>query len=179
MILPVMVVSSLVLTAFARGTGSLTVLPLCGSREVPGGVVTVYYIGEPVSGGFRLTGKLSHNVLPEKDALSEEFLQWILKRLPGNGISAPVTENRGAVFSDLKPGLYLVKQTGAAPGYSCFRPFLLPVPLGEQWDIAANPKVTQEDDIPETGDDFSPVFGMFGMLFSLLGFGILEKKRRG
>ena len=56
-----------------------------------------------------------------------------------------VTDPHGtAAFTDLPLGLYLVKQTGAAPGYALCSPFLVTVPSGSTdgfvYDVNASPK---------------------------------------
>ena len=165
------------ISASAAQQGSLCVYPMYGDKLIPGGTVTVYRIGEPVDGGFRLTGRLSHNVIPIQDAFSKEFLNWILARIPVPGIDRKVDQLEGAVFEGLTEGLYLVKQKEPAQGYMKFEPFVIGIPLGDQWDAAAHPKLRPEGSTPETGDDFSLVIGLAGMIFSALGLAAMEWKR--
>ena len=161
----------------AEQTGEIRVSPMWGDLPVSGGKAALYHVGKPVSGGFQLTGSLSNNTLTDVDAFSGKFLQWILRCLPKNCVESVVTRE-GAVFTGLEEGLYVVKQTEPAAGYMAFRPFLVSVPMGEQWTITASPKVITDGQTPETGDDVSVVFGFAGMLLSALGLAAMERKRR-
>ncbi len=64
-----------------------------------------------------------------------------------------VGSNGKAVFTDLTPGLYLLKQTKAAEGYEMISSFLISVPEkeGESWiyDLDASPKM---ETLSKTGE---------------------------
>ena len=68
--------------------------------------------------------------------------------------TAAVGSDGKAVFSDLTPGLYLLKQTKAADGYEKVSSFLVSVPQkdGESWiyDVDASPKMETLSEKPET-----------------------------
>lgn len=68
--------------------------------------------------------------------------------------TATVGSDGKAVFSDLTPGLYLLKQSKAADGYEAVSSFLVSVPQkeGDSWiyDVDASPKMETLSKTPET-----------------------------
>lgn len=143
-------------------TGSIRICPDWGGDLVGGGAVTLYRVGEPVTGGYRLTDGLADWTVWESDALSEEVKNWVLNQNLSGGRreEIPLT---GALFSSLAEGLYLAVQEETAPGFMPFSPFLLRLPEEGFWDLTVNPQIGQITEPPKTADHPAPIIGAMGL----------------
>lgn len=141
------------------------------------------YIPGPEFADFR--GSLADLSSP---SLAEELAGYALEHscfcLP-----AEVAKDGSILFSDLKPGLYLLVQTEAAPGYEKMAPFLIYLPDGENEPVHmdANPKFqltplpTQPlPSLPQTGQINwpIPILCSSGILLFLIGL-FLQRRRHG
>lgn len=151
------------------------------AHEVPdlsqNGSITflVNWEGEPVDGGeFRLyrAGDIQEDdgnynfvlvkELADKDVsldrLDDPALAAKLAQLTRNAgikpVSAPVAEGK-AVFKDVEPGLYVVVQSKACPGFSKMNPFLISMPHYSngvyETEVVAMPKVPMQTEPTEPG----------------------------
>ena len=123
--------------------GSITVL-------LPGGEMTLFSVE-----------------LTQEAKLTPEYAKLLEAELAGTeGVRRRVVDG-SVFFSDLEQGVYLICQTGEAPGYQDICPFFVPIPLmqGEEWiyDVCACPKTDPlpEDPLnPDTGQSSLPLFLM-------------------
>lgn len=77
------------------------------------------------------------------------------------GVTLEIGPGGTVTFKDLEPGLYLLVQSQAAPGFSAFSPFFVGIPqeIGNTtiYDVSASPKVTPQPTEPSSGP--TPVTG--------------------
>ena len=160
----------LVLTApvFAAGPGSLSVTLACGELPVKrGGMITVYKVGEPADGGYRLSKDYGGGLVAGAETGSASLPQWLAEQSGGSGITRHVDADGNVTFSPLEAGLYLVVQTEAAAGYYPISPFLVELPYLNQWHVQAMPKMEALPQVtPETGDGTGVVLFIWCMLAS-------------
>lgn len=178
--------------------------------------VEVYYKGKPVHGGTLSAIKMGYvdeddgNYFFRRvgdDALLEDIqstdaLTRMLIYYGENINTVPfekktVDVKRGyATFTDLTPGLYLMLQEKAAPGYYNLKPFLVSVPYMEDGKYVYNltavtksqleqenetvPPTTKPPRIPQTGQMNwpVPVMASAGLLVFALGWALFNSKRK-
>ena len=146
--------------------GSLTFTLDFDGQPLEGGSLEIYRVAAVVIGNhdphfellepFRETG-------PDLSDLNNPELPAIFAQLAAQGelepITVQITKGR-AEFSDLLPGLYLVTQREATPGFEGLRPFLVSLPQwnGEKYvyDLTLEPKVALEQAPPEPSDPTEP-----------------------
>ena len=75
-------------------------------------------------------------------------------------------------------GLYLVRQAESAPEFMAFRPFLVSVPEGEQWDVIRQVPLTHIAEAPRTGDRHVPLLGAMGIGFSVALLMVMADQRK-
>lgn len=145
------------------------------------GAVTLYRVGVPVSGGYRLGSGFGGGFVEAKDVQSIALIQWLAERV-GTPDGYRVLDSWGCgEFRNLEKGLYLLVQTEPAEGFYPFVPFLVQIPSGEQWDILTYPKMEElPAELPRTGDGsgvqaYSIVMAVSGMGLMLL----LKRRKRG
>lgn len=158
--------------AAAEETGSIRI-----TMQPKKGEVTLYYVGEPVSGGYRLTEAFGGGYIKEEDANSPYLAQW-LGETEVQGIQRLLDADGSAEFSRLEAGLYLLKQTEAAEGEDLTSPFLIQLPYCGQWNIQANPKTGSMTEVPRTGQGPEPFLGVTGMVLSGMGLIVCLRKKR-
>jgi len=144
------------------------------------GSVTLYRVGVPVSGGYRLGSGYGGGFVEEKDAQAPALAQWLAERV-GIGDEIRVLDDNGCgEFRDLEEGLYLLVQTDPAEGFYPFVPFLVRLPYEGQWEVLAFPKLESLPVIsPQTGDGFPML--EYGGVMAVSGLGLIlcmERKRR-
>lgn len=176
------IVAALVITlrmqAMASETGTIRVQPTMLETHIYGGEVILYRVGDPTEDGYILTDGLANWRILEKDAYDPEFAQWIVSRLRVKGTAVPVEPERGAVFTDLTPGLYMITQEDPAPGYRIFNPFMLALKAGESKE--AFPKAIPDPDlIPKTGSHKAPIVWAMLAIVSLGGALIVSENLSG
>lgn len=166
----------LVIPAEAAGGGKIRVFMEYGV-PAEGGEVALYYVAEPMEGGYRLESIYGGGMIREEDACSVELAQWLADRTGTGGVSCNLDETGCAEFPELTEGLYLVVQRQAPEGWQCTAPFLIPVPLYGEWEILACPKqgtlLTQS---PRTGQHPAPMFAAMGLVLSGMGLYLLGEK---
>ena len=155
---------------------------------MPGGNIWLYQVATLTeSGTIQLTedfsawdGSLAD---PSSAETAESLATFAMKNHRSGRMETVINGN--AVFSNLQPGLYLLLQTDAAPGYEPISPFLVVLPV--QQEIDATPKIqlttvsTQPlPALPQTGQQKLPVpiLGISGLLLVLIGC-ILRRGFRG
>lgn len=150
----------------AAETGSVSVTLSCGELPVKnGGMITIYKVGEPVTGGYRLSKDYGGGLVAGAETGSASLPQWLAEQSGGNGITRYVDADGNVTFSPLEAGLYLVVQTDAAAGYYPIAPFLVELPYLKQWHVQAMPKMEELPQVtPETGDGI--LLSLWGMLSS-------------
>lgn len=140
--------------------GSASIFMRDGAGDaVPGGVFTLYHVGDAVTQNsnlrFELTDAFRGSGVslndPNADGLADKLAQYAKdQRLSG---AQKTADAQGHVkFSDLSAGLYLIAQDtpGAQYGYSAMTAFLVSVPMtndeGTGWvyDVQAYPKVEKK-----------------------------------
>lgn len=171
-LITVWLMTGLGVAAGAVSTGSITV---DWGRE--GGSVTLFQVGEPISGGYMLRKEFGGGVIPEKDAASQVLAQWLWDHVEYEGWALPGEDGGVAEFQQLEEGLYLIVQNRAPEGYYPFSPFLVELPCQGQWHVQAVPKMQQyPTELPPTGQGQELEICCFGMLFSALGLIFLTRK---
>ena len=73
---------------------------------------------------------------------------------------------------------YKSQQAGSAPEFMAFRPFLVSVPEGEQWDVIRQVPLTHIAEAPRTGDRHVPLLGAMGIGFSVALLMVLADQRK-
>lgn len=155
------------LPAKAAEEGSIRVIPVWGGKRIAGGEVSVCRVGDRTESGFRVTDGLADWTVSDQEIFSGSWTQWLSEQAEGNVISSPVSQAGEAAFENLREGLYLVRQTQTAPGFLTFSPFLLTIPEGDNWDVAAEVKAVRDVESPQTGDRHVPLIGAMGLGLSV------------
>ena len=171
-------------------------------EEVSGGTLTLYPVGKVAEENgnlfFRAAGDFSDCGLALDDVESEELAAALAEHVKDHaeGTRKPVPEG-GVVFDHLEPGLYLIVQEEAVPGYDRINPFLVTVPILEdgvyKYDVDATPKTsihkTEEQppakppidsSLPQTGQLNwpVPVLTVVGLLLFTAGWVLCFGRRK-
>ena len=149
----------------AAEEGSIRILPDCAGCSVTGGLVTLYRVGEPEAGGYRVSDGLADWTVWQREVQTEEVMQWLLKQERSGGVTEAAADEQGVVFSELSAGLYLAVQTEPAAGYFPFSPFLVTIPEKNKWEIVKYPPVVRDAEIPDTSDRPAPIIGAMALGF--------------
>ena len=173
----VCMVMGLLLPVQAVETGSLQVVPVWGGKQIVGGEVSLSRVGDRTVEGFRITDGLADWIISEQEALSGSWTA-LLERQAKDSVIRPVEQGTGAVFVDLPEGLYLVRQPQSAPEFMSFRPFLLSLPEGEQWEVVRQVPLIHDVEAPQTGDRHVPLVGAMGIGFSVAALMVLADQRK-
>lgn len=152
--------------------GSIRVTMRVGGKAIPGGSMTCYRVGDvrmqSGSLGFALTGGFAASGISLTDldspVLAGRLAAWAAQKNIA-GTTVAIGSDGTALFRGLKPGLYLIVQNEAAPGYYAAAPFLVTLPMWEngsyRYDVDASPKAeagtkddtwTPEDETPKEDD---------------------------
>ena len=166
--------------AAAEQEGSLWVKLDVGDLPVINGAFTAYRVGVPISDGYRIEESYGGGFVREEDATSPHLAQWLTAVEEPRGTTILLDVDGNAVFTDLLPGLYLLKQTERTDGFYPIQPLLLTVPVEGNQDISIHleplPIVA---DAPPTGQDLAPWLGLAGLAVSVAGLVFCtEWKRR-
>ncbi|MBE6900793.1 MAG: hypothetical protein E7479_09100 [Ruminococcaceae bacterium] len=159
---------------------SVTINMRYQDKAVPGGTLTIYKVADAAEDDgdyyFVYTEDFAGCEIPVTELDSSE-LPMALKKIAFEkrlaGTTANIDRNGQAKFENLEPGLYLVVQKSAAPGFNAVNPFLVSVPVYENgvyvYDTDASPKVELEpkpeepekpSEEPEKPDDKLPDTGL-------------------
>lgn len=133
-------------------SGSITVGMRYEGKEVPGGTLMIYRVGEVCEndgnysfgwyGAFAGCGYSLESM--ETQALADQLVNYAETRNI-QGTVADISQNGMAVFQGLDLGVYLVVQTEAAESYEKISPFLITIPMTEDgkytYNVDASPKL--------------------------------------
>ena len=161
--------------------GSVEVKLDAGELPVTNGAVTLYPVGIPTDGGYRLLDRYGGGVVRSEDAESRNLAYW-LGELADGGREILLDAEGRAVFSGVEQGLYLVEQTQRMDGFYPFRAFLAEVPAGDQWTRRFTPAVLPITDEPPCTSDVTIYLALLGMALSGTGLvccGIWKKRTEG
>lgn len=162
----------------ADQTGSLRVALGQAGQVTQGGSVTLYRVGSPISGGYRLTDGFGGGVIAWEDVYSQALADWLTEQASYGGTELLLDADGYADFPSLSEGLYLLVQKQPSPGYQAMEPFLVPLPYEGQWDIQANPKCEPLSHTnPQTGDEGFSVVACIALAWSGLAIALLVRKR--
>lgn len=168
--------------AASEGNGTVRVTLRSGSIYASSGTLTLYMVGDEISGGYRLKESFGGGVISVKDTQMEELPHWLAEQAEG-GTTLEIDVAGTVEFSGLKEGLYLVVQREASDGFYPVEPFLVRLPwMEEQWYLEARPKLEQyPQETPQTGQSLMPVLSAVMMLLSGSGLVLCWqwKKRMG
>lgn len=163
---------------FAVQTGSMRISLGREEEVTEGGSVTIYQVGLPISGGYRLHESFGGGVVALEDVYSVALANWLAEQADSGGTELLLDADGNADFSGLTEGLYLLVQEEQIPGYYPVAPFLVELPYEGEWDIQANPKEQRlGDPSPKTGQSPLPVAACGGLMLSGLAIAILVRRR--
>lgn len=183
MMIVLVIVAVFSLSASAKATemkGSVEVKLDAGELPVINGAVTIYLVGVPIEGGYRLLDRYGGGIVRTEDVDSRNLAFW-LGELTDNGRELLLDVDGRVVFSGVEEGLYLVEQTQRMDGFYPFRTFLAEVPAGIQWTRRFEPAVNPITDEPPCTGDLTLHLGALGMLLSgggLVACGIWGKRKK-
>ena len=147
--------------------GTIRVSLDAGELPVINGSVTLYQVGVPVDGGYRITECFGGGLIKQEDVFSENLAQWLAESAEANGKTLYLDVEGDATFTNLQDGLYLVVQTEAMEGFHLIDPFLTVVGGEFGTRIHVQPKtepIIWEN--PQTGQPIMPLLGAMGMVGS-------------
>ena len=135
---------------------SISVTMRDGKTVVSGGSMTCYRVGDIHSAdngdlSFVLTGEFSGagvSLAKPDDPVTARRLAFYAARNSIAGTTRTIGNDGTVTFTGLTPGLYMLVQREAAPGYYAAEPFLVTLPMTENggyvYDVDASPKVDVE-----------------------------------
>ena len=183
-IIALMVIGTLLSLSIRAGAsemkGSVEVKLDAGELPVTNGAVSMYLVGVPTEGGYRLLDRYGGGIVRSEDAASSNLAYW-LRELAGSGQELLLDVDGRVVFSGIEEGLYLVEQTQRMDGFYPFRAFLAEVPADGQWTRRFAPAVFPITDEPPCTGDVTIYLAALGMLLSgggLVCCGIWNRKKR-
>lgn len=165
------------LTARAEETGSLRVYLGREGAVISGGSVTLYRVGLPIAGGYRLEDSFGGGAVAWEDIFSQNLAAWLAEQARFEGTRMQLDADGYAAFPELVPGLYLLIQEEAVPGYLPMEPFLVELPYDGEWSLQANPRQRPQEAAPPTGDSALPIAACLLLPFSGLGIALLVRRR--
>ncbi len=154
LVMVVMMITALVSYASAftfpdttrKGSITVTVKEFDGT-PVCGGSLELIYIADLVEGGYEFTDALKDCGISLENLNDGELPEQISGEITKRGIQGTVQDLGDlptTTYSDLKVGLYLMRQKVNAPGYYDIEPFMICVPMmvdGEWvYDVECSPK---------------------------------------
>ena len=160
--------------------GSVEVKLDAGELPVINGAVTIYLVGVPIEGGYRLLDRYGGGIVRAEDIGSRNLAFW-LGELTDSGRELLLDVDGRVVFSGVEEGLYLVEQTQRMDGFYPFRSFLAEVPSGGRWTRRFEPMVNPITDEPPCTGDITLYLGTLAMLLSgsgLVACGIWGRKEK-
>lgn len=172
------VVLVMALPVRAEQVGSIQVVPTWGGEQVIGGEVSICCVGQKTEEGVLFTDGLANWTVSGEDMLSVSWLTWLSERTRGMEICQPVVEGRGAEFTGLAEGIYLVQQHQPAEGFAGFQPFLRSIPENGNWNISIEPHLVSIVESPQTGDHPAPIIGAMGLGLSAAILMVLVDDRK-
>lgn len=165
--------------AAVEDTGTVYLDIVIEDLAVTRGAVMLYQVGYPVQEGYRIAEKFGGGIVQHGDARSPHLAQWLAESADGSGMNRLLDADGDAVFCNLEDGLYLLMQTEGMDGFYPVSPQLVTVPENGDWEVKMElvplPVVVEN---PSTGDGFSPVWGLIGVMGSGLGLAVCARKRK-
>ena len=200
----VLLVASLPMTVLAHDVpdltqnGTITLTVAFDEKPLNGGELELHLVGnikeDDGNYSFVLAADFGGKTMTEADlndpALAIDLAKDITNTTPA--ATAKIKEGK-AVFNNVNPGLYLVCQKTATPGFAAMNPFLLSMPnfVGGKYvtDITAEPKVGLETlpptapsvtqpALPQTGQLNWPIPVLAVLGLALVVVGIVLKTRK-
>lgn len=160
--------------------GTVEVRLDAGELPVLGGAVTMYLVGIPTEGGYRLLDRYGGGIVRSEDIASSNLAYW-LGELAGGGKELLLDVDGRVVFSGIEKGLYLLVQTQRMDGFYPFRAFLAEVPAGDRWTRCYEPEIMPITDAPPVTGDVTIYLAALGMVLSgggLVCCGIWNRRKR-
>lgn len=166
--------------AYAAQTGSIRVVP---ERKPPAdSAVTLYHAGVEADGGYWLDDVYGGGLVRWGDLPSLTLASWLAEHEAAEGTTVPFDAEGSATFSNLSPGLYLIKQTGISAGNDAIPPFVIELPYEDIWEITVRPQLmTGAQEPPPTGQEPTPIIAALVLVVSgmgLLGVAAHTKRKR-
>lgn len=163
---------------FAAQTGSMRVSLGREEEVTEGGSVTIYPVGVPISGGYRLLESFGGGVVALEDVYSVALAGWLAEQADSGGTELLLDADGNADFTGLTEGLYLLVQEEPAPGYYPMAPFLVEIPYLGMWEVEADPKEQRlGEPSPKTGQSPAPIAACGGLMLSGLAIALLVRRR--
>lgn len=167
------------ISANAAEGGSIQVSLDAGELPVTNGAITLYQVGIPMTGGYRITEVFGGGIVKKEDAQSEHLALWLAESAGGTGRTLGMDVEGDVTFSNLQDGLYLVVQTERMDGFYPVNPFLVELSEDSGREVHAFPKTEPiMIDNPQTGDPFTPLLGAMGLVASGIGLYLCVDNRR-
>ncbi len=177
--------------------GSIHITMRHGGNPVPGGMLTLHQVGKAAEADgnyfFLPAGDFEGLEIDLSDIHAKGLADKLYRYTQSDlliGTTVEIGMDAKVTFEDLEPGLYLLSQSTAAPGYSEIEPFLVSLPVLREgsyvYEVDASPKTELvpkptepgEPDIPQTGQLNwpVPVLTVAGLLLMTLGTILVRKK---
>ena len=164
----------------AEGRGEIRVTLDFGDGEVHDSSVILCRVAVPEEDNFRLLDSYGGGLVKWEDAVSDAMAVWLAETAAEIEKSRILDADGSACFTGLQEGLYLLIQSENTPGLDPFKPILIPLPSGSQWDLVVWPQQRRIlAQYPQTGQMSSPLAA--AMVMVICGMGLLlclEKIRR-
>ena len=197
----VLLVASLPMTVLAHDVpdltqnGTITLTVAFDEKPLNGGELELHLVGnikeDDGNYSFVLAADFGGKTMTEADLNDPALAIDLAMDITDTPAATAKIEEGKAVFTDVKPGLYLVCQKTATPGYAAMNPFLLSMPnfVDGKYvaDVTAEPKVGLETvppsvvttpSLPQTGQLNWPIPVLAVLGFALVVVGIVLKTRK-
>ena len=162
-----------------KNEGKIRIWLDAGELPVTNGALTLYQVGTPVEGGYRLADSFGGGMVKEADATSDYLAQWLTETTGKTGKTLLLDVDGNATFSNLEEGLYLIEQTERMDGFYPIPSFLAVISAENHWEVHAEPKTEPIiADNPQTGQPFAPLLGAMGLVLSGVGLYLCVDSRR-
>lgn len=166
--------------AYAAQTGSIRVIP--ETKPPAESAVTLYHAGVEADGGYWLDEVYGGGLIRWGDLPSLSLASWLAEHEAAEGTTVPFDAEGSALFSNLSPGLYLIRQTGVSTGNDAIPPFVIELPYEDIWEITVRPQtMTADQSPPPTGQEPAPIVAAVVLAASgtgLLGMAVCTKRKR-
>ncbi|MEI3092396.1 MAG: hypothetical protein V8T48_00315 [Oscillospiraceae bacterium] len=146
--------------------------------------VTLYHAGVEADGGYWLDDVYGGGLVRWGDLPSLTLASWLAEHEAAEGTTVPFDAEGSATFSNLSPGLYLIKQTGISAGNDAIPPFVIELPYEDIWEITVSTTVDDSvglQKLPPTGQEPTPIIAALVLVVSgmgLLGVAANTKRKR-
>ena len=154
--------------AYAAQTGSIRVVP--ETKPPADSAVTLYRAGVEADGGYWLDDVYGGGLVRWGDLPSLTLASWLAEHEAAEGTTVPFDAEGSVTFSNLSPGLYLIKQTGISAGNDTIPPFVIELPYEDIWEITVRPQsMTGAQEPPPTGQEPTPIIAALVLVVSGMG----------